>query len=281
MESYPYQFTGHEKDGETNYQYHGARYYDEDLARYMSVDPLAQQYHAWSTYNYVMGNPVRLVDPTGKGPTDWIKNLKTGDYVWNKDVTSKDNTPEGYKYVGKNDDDIVKDLFGKTIFSSETTDYGVWKIENEAGNVVPFFTKIFTHFSVVIRPSVAVEGDKRTFNGVDFVASASGTGILAGASQYEQLNFVTESIKFNGVMMDKMIIPDGADQASAQAGSGPYTYHWSAQRIKSHFNESFTRKVTLDGQYRSGDFHILYPTIMGVGKANPTSTSLIIPFNNH
>lgn len=73
-EGYRYQFTGHERDGETNYQYHGARYYDEDLARYMSVDPLAMKFHAWSTYNYVMGNPIRLVDPTGKGPTDWVKN---------------------------------------------------------------------------------------------------------------------------------------------------------------------------------------------------------------
>ena len=47
-EGYRYQFTGHERDGETNYQYHGARYYDEDLARYMSVDPWAMQFHAWS-----------------------------------------------------------------------------------------------------------------------------------------------------------------------------------------------------------------------------------------
>ncbi|HTG55269.1 MAG TPA: hypothetical protein VL943_03290 [Niabella sp.] len=36
QEGYRYQFTGHERDGETNCQYHGARYYDEDLARYMS-----------------------------------------------------------------------------------------------------------------------------------------------------------------------------------------------------------------------------------------------------
>ena len=73
-EGYRYQFTGHERDGETNYQYHGARYYDEDLARYMSVDPLAMKFHAWSAYNYVMGNPIRLVDPTGKGPLDWVRN---------------------------------------------------------------------------------------------------------------------------------------------------------------------------------------------------------------
>lgn len=66
-EGYRYQFTGHEKDGETNYQYHGARYYDEDLARYMSVDPWADKYANWSTYNYAMSNPTKFIDPTGKG----------------------------------------------------------------------------------------------------------------------------------------------------------------------------------------------------------------------
>jgi RHS repeat-associated protein len=61
-------------DGETGYQYHGARYYNEELARYMSVDPWADKYMGWSTYNYVMGNPIRLIDPNGKGATDWVKN---------------------------------------------------------------------------------------------------------------------------------------------------------------------------------------------------------------
>ncbi|AEA43728.1 RHS repeat-associated core domain protein [Fluviicola taffensis DSM 16823] len=72
-EGYRYQYTGHERDGETNYQYHGARYYDEDLARYMSVDPWADKYPAWSTYNYVMGNPIKFIDPTGKG-VEYTKN---------------------------------------------------------------------------------------------------------------------------------------------------------------------------------------------------------------
>lgn len=62
-----YQFTGHEFDGETGYEYHGARYYNEELGRYMSVDPWADKYASWSTYNYVMGNPLIFTDPTGRG----------------------------------------------------------------------------------------------------------------------------------------------------------------------------------------------------------------------
>lgn len=77
MEGYRYGYTGHEADGETGYQYHGARYYEEDLARYMSVDPLAMEYQAWSTYCYVLANPVKLTDPTGKGVNDWVARTST------------------------------------------------------------------------------------------------------------------------------------------------------------------------------------------------------------
>ena len=76
-EGYRYQYTGHELDGETGYQYHGARYYEEDLARYMSVDPLAMEYQAWSSYAYVLANPIRLTDPTGKGVNDWVARTST------------------------------------------------------------------------------------------------------------------------------------------------------------------------------------------------------------
>lgn len=71
-EGYRFQFTGHEFDGETGYEYHGARYYNEELAKYMSVDPLAANYMGWSSYAYVLGNPISLTDPTGMAAQDWV-----------------------------------------------------------------------------------------------------------------------------------------------------------------------------------------------------------------
>lgn len=38
----------------------------------MGVDPLAADYAAWSPYNYVMGNPIRLIDPDGRSVDDII-----------------------------------------------------------------------------------------------------------------------------------------------------------------------------------------------------------------
>ena len=48
---------------------YGARGYMPDLGRWGGVDALAERYYAWSGYNYVMGNPIRLIDPDGMAPT--------------------------------------------------------------------------------------------------------------------------------------------------------------------------------------------------------------------
>jgi RHS repeat-associated protein len=60
--------TQHERDAETGFDYRGARYYDSDVARFLSLDPLAADFVSWSDYNYVMGNPLAFIDPDGKRP---------------------------------------------------------------------------------------------------------------------------------------------------------------------------------------------------------------------
>jgi len=49
----------------------------------LSLDPLADKFAAWSPYNYVLGNPVRLIDPDGRAPS--LAN-GTGDppYIYKK-----------------------------------------------------------------------------------------------------------------------------------------------------------------------------------------------------
>jgi RHS repeat-associated protein len=59
-----YRYTGKERDEETGFSYHGARYYAPWLARWTAPDPKGLADGA-NLYRYSLNNPVRLADPTG------------------------------------------------------------------------------------------------------------------------------------------------------------------------------------------------------------------------
>ena len=83
------------RDVESGLDYRGARFYDSDIGRFLSLDPLAVDYANWSAYNYVLGNPVMLVDPDGRAPKsidhDWKENSK-GVLIRVRDTNSKTHT---------------------------------------------------------------------------------------------------------------------------------------------------------------------------------------------
>ncbi|MCI5055780.1 MAG: RHS repeat-associated core domain-containing protein [Flavobacteriales bacterium] len=65
-----YQYNGKEmiSDLGLNMLDYGARWYDPSIARWHTIDPLAEEFTAWSGYNYVMNNPISMTDPDGKAP---------------------------------------------------------------------------------------------------------------------------------------------------------------------------------------------------------------------
>lgn len=105
-----YLTTGHERDQKTGLDYRGARYYDSDVARFLSLDPLASKYPAWSTYNYVMGNPVAFVDPDGKKPLP-VLNILSPSWASQK----------GFYVHQKANDLGTSNLFAKGIIDLKTT----------------------------------------------------------------------------------------------------------------------------------------------------------------
>jgi RHS repeat-associated protein len=60
----PFQYTGRESDSETGLYYYRNRYYDQNVGRFVSEDPM--RFEAGSDfYSYVGNSPVNLVDPFG------------------------------------------------------------------------------------------------------------------------------------------------------------------------------------------------------------------------
>lgn len=83
--SQPYKLTTKELEssfGLNTYDF-GARQYDMQLGRWMSVDPLANLFHNASPFNYCNNNPITNIDPDGRR---W---LNQNDQIFANDLISQ------------------------------------------------------------------------------------------------------------------------------------------------------------------------------------------------
>src|SRR3989344_678126 len=64
-----YEPFGAKKEGNTGLYYYGARYYDSELGRFITTDPMREGH---SPYVYVGNNPLNLVDPSGESPLQFL-----------------------------------------------------------------------------------------------------------------------------------------------------------------------------------------------------------------
>lgn len=117
----------------------------ELFARFLSVDPKAYKYYAWSPYNYVLGNPILNTDPRG----DTVKiSHKGNDYVYNNGQLFLN----GAEYTGKVRGFLKQTVKNLNTLASTETGGGmlnslvmsdkniVIKFRSGAANFVPGFT---------------------------------------------------------------------------------------------------------------------------------------------
>jgi RHS repeat-associated protein len=141
-----YLYNGKELQDDMNLNWYdyGARYYDPQIARWHSPDPLAEISYDWTPYRYSFNNPIRYFDPTGlwefattdDGDKKRLQLQKSND---------KDNLRTFRKESGLTNREIKNNLFGggkegkaamKEFFGSGESSIAVSEFSGKTGTML-------------------------------------------------------------------------------------------------------------------------------------------------
>jgi RHS repeat-associated protein len=137
--------TQHQRDTETGLDYRGARFYDCDVARFLSVDPLAVKYPSMSGYMYVGGMPSMAVDPDGRDIVILTHSDRADDphaeHIVGHQAVQIGNEKDGWLYYsydadksGENNDNFSRAIPFASLQEFASSEHNTFKDDYDDGN---------------------------------------------------------------------------------------------------------------------------------------------------
>ena len=237
---------------------YGTRFYDAVLGRWHVIEPHAENYLSWTSYNYVANNPINLIDPNGM---DWYTSTDGSATMWKEGSDDID----GYTNNGAN---YTQDIGGGasiTYTQNEATSMTFTGIDEN--NFVAQGTG--TGCKIASNQMLANEGVNSNGERSNVVnADAKGVATTANASATRGINAVDKALE-NGNPIEV-----GVDYKPKQVNNIPP----NGDGMTDHFIVVSSKTETLsNGQVTSKSYNFFDPR----SSANGTSSSNTLQISNN
>ncbi len=131
-------YQGKESQEELGFNWHdfGARNYDASIGRWLSIDPLSEEFFEWSPYTAMNDNPINYIDPTGMG-AEWVPTVsESGEISYVAEKGDSASTMSSQFGISQEKAEAITGTMGDTQIEEGTAVSGKTVAENNNGNQI-------------------------------------------------------------------------------------------------------------------------------------------------